>query len=273
MENKYPIYIPSKGRANECYTANLLLKYKIDIIIVVEPNDYFNYLQNYNKKILLKLDANNKGLSYVRNFIKLHSIKNKDNYHWQFDDDIKQFQIRKKGKNINVNPLKILLKIEKYLSQYKNIAIAGLRDCVFAWTQKQEISVNKLIASGFIINNNVKNTWSDNMIEDVDYCLQVLLKGYCTIIFNRFLYMKKPNNQADGGQSFIKYEQLNKNLVNKYPNILKLRFDKKRKIYKMAPSRIWEKFTQRLILKNQSTKKLILKNQISYSKLDFMKQN
>lgn len=243
---KYPIFIPSKNRADECYTSDLLKQYNISHYIVVEPQDYEKYDSKYPN--LIKLDRDNQGLSYARNFIKKLAKEGGFKYHWQLDDDIKQFQVRENGKNVKKDPLSIFNHIESYIDQYVNIAIAGLRDCVFAWTQKYDVSVNKLVASAFIVRSNTDIRWGKDLIEDVDYCMQSLLSGYCTLIFNRLLYQKKPNAVAKGGQlsdSMKYYELLNKNVVKKYPESFKLRLDKKRGIYKLAPSRVWGTFKQR----------------------------
>ena len=244
---KYTIYIPSKGRHEKCHTANLLIKHDIDFRIVVEPNDFDSYKLKYGVKKIISLDKNNMGLSYARNFIKNHSNSIGEQYHWQFDDDVKYFQTRVDGKNVSCNPIDMFCEIENTIDKYVNVAIAGLRDCVFAWTQNKFVSLNKLVASCFLVNNRVDNKWSDNMIEDVDYCLQVLIKGYCSIIFNTYLYAKSPNNKDSGGQQIYKYEELQKNLVKKYPNILKMRFDEKKQINKLSASNVWKSFTQNLI--------------------------
>jgi hypothetical protein len=247
MKTNHIIYIPSKARSEKCHTANLLNKHKIDFLIVVEPQDYDSYKLKYGEDKIVCLDKNNMGLSYSRNFIKNYSKSIGEKYHWQFDDDVKYFQKRQENKNSNCNPLEMLCEIENTISKYSNVEVAGLRDSVFAWTQTKFVSLNKLVASCFLIKNESKAKWSDNMIEDVDYCLQVLMGGNCTIIFNTYLYSKMPNNKDSGGQAnFMKYETLQKNLVAKYPSILSMRYDNKKKVEKLAASRVWMSFKQTL---------------------------
>lgn len=243
----FNIYIPSKGRANRCFTAICLKANGIPFKIVVEPQDYEDYLKEYSKEELVTLDANNKGLSYSRNFIKRYSLSKGEERHWQLDDDISYFVKRENDKNSKINPINIFNEIEEDTLKYKNVKVSGLRDVVFAWTQKVDRSVNKLIASAFLVENDTTINWSDNMIEDIDYCIQVLERGYCTLIYNRLAYQKKPNNKDLGGQAGFNYERLNINLVNKYPNYFKLREDKKTGLKKIAPSRVWSKFTSYLI--------------------------
>lgn len=98
QKNKYPIYIPSKGRANYCYTANSLLDLGIDdFYIIVEKQEYNDYLQVYDRKNLLVLpqeyldnyvtydelgSTKSKGPGAARNFAWEHSIENGHSYHW-----------------------------------------------------------------------------------------------------------------------------------------------------------------------------------------------
>ena len=48
IKHKYPIYIISKGRPNNCYTADYLEKCNIDFKIVVEPSEYSDYNFHYD---------------------------------------------------------------------------------------------------------------------------------------------------------------------------------------------------------------------------------
>lgn len=243
----FSIYVLSKNRPHNCLTANLLIKNNIKFNLVIEESDYKKYKEVYKDIPFIILDQNDKGLSYARTFTKKYSQSINELYHWQLDDDILFFSQRINNKNIKSTPL-IITEIEEYVQNYSNVALTGLRDIVFAWTQKSNISYNKQISTVSLINNSNDIYWSDNLIEDTDYSLQCLYSGFCTVIFNRILYNKKPNIIADGGQNSInllKRETLEKNLVDKYYPHFKLRFDKKLNLYKVAPSRIWQKFLQR----------------------------
>ena len=47
LSNKYKIFIPSKGRSNNCITAKELIKDNLHFKIVIEPNEYDNYNKYY----------------------------------------------------------------------------------------------------------------------------------------------------------------------------------------------------------------------------------
>ncbi len=242
----YPIYIPSKGRSDKCSTVNIFLKENIKFLIVVEPQDFENYTKIFGKERCIVLPENNKGIAYVRNFCKHHAVQNNQAYHWQIDDDIKTFQLREDGKNIKTAAQYIFNDIENFVLKYKNIGAAGLIDCVFAWTKKNIISFNQQICSAGLFNCNTNVIWENRIIEDTDYSLQLLLKNYCTITFNKYLYSKSPNEKASGGLSsknITTHEEHRHNLVKKYPEHFKLKCNKDG-VLKIAPSRVWSLFKQ-----------------------------
>ena len=43
MKPRYPIYIPSKGRAGESPTVKMFNKHGVDFHVVVEPQDFDDY--------------------------------------------------------------------------------------------------------------------------------------------------------------------------------------------------------------------------------------
>lgn len=103
MNTKYPIYIPSKNRADIGYTANSFLKDGVDFKIVVEPSQYENYLKFYDKSLILVLPEDNMRLLGSRLWIREHSIKAGFDRHWQFDDNIRGCQYSTKGIRIDCN--------------------------------------------------------------------------------------------------------------------------------------------------------------------------
>jgi len=114
--NKYTIYIPSRKRyeKNLSLTANELLNDNINFKLVVEPQDKINYKNIFNNKVLV-MDKNDMGIAYARNWIKQYSIDHKEAYHWQIDDNIKNFKIRKNNKNIKIEGYKNLKKAEEFI--------------------------------------------------------------------------------------------------------------------------------------------------------------
>tara|TARA_R100001443_G_scaffold17872_1_gene28497 strand:+ start:12109 stop:12900 length:792 start_codon:yes stop_codon:yes gene_type:complete len=259
-KNKHTIYIPSKGRADNCITANELIKDNLNFKIVIEPNDLYNYSKIFNLSNLIVLDKNNMGIAYSRQFIKEYSIYNKEKYHWQMDDDL-IFYKRINNKNKKYSVKENIIEIEKYIKKYKNIGIAGMRNMVFAFSIKNKISINSQCVSSFLINNKTKAKFRPDIIEDTDYNMQVLTEKYCTLIFNRLLFSNPPVSKNFGGNTenhYNKIEFLQKNLMKMWPKCFDIKYNKKDNLTKIKPSKIWRTFSQKPLKYNEKSKILEL---------------
>ena len=68
---KYPIYIPSKNRADVCYTAKFFIEDNVNFKIVAEPsqlNEYLKYYDNNDSQIVIleySIDSVTKNLSKI----------------------------------------------------------------------------------------------------------------------------------------------------------------------------------------------------------------
>ena len=249
----FPIFIPSKGRADQCLTAELLKEDGIPFMIVVEPQEYEEYNTIYEQDELLLLDENNLGLGYSRYFIKNYAKEKGYDYHWQIDDNVKRFMVRRNNKNIQANPKLVLSRAERYINQHNNIGIVGLRHVLYAWTMEDEYTFNNQCVSCVCLKSDTKANYRYNppTVEDTDFSLQILLEGYSTVIFNRLIMEKPPQGQMKGGVSTLynsgKFTQSQKQLIRQWPNIFELGMGKHKT--KIKPSRIWQKFPQRPQLK------------------------
>src|SRR4030095_2320734 len=88
---RYPIYVPSKGRATQCLTANWLQKEGVPFRLVVEPQDGEQYAGRYGLDRLLVLPFAHQGsVTPARNWIKAHAIAEGHERHWQLDDNIRR---------------------------------------------------------------------------------------------------------------------------------------------------------------------------------------
>ena len=245
---KYSIYIPSKNRSLYCLTANLLRQDEVDFKIVVEPQDAKTYKERYGEKVLV-MDKNDAGIAYARNWIKRYSISEGEKYHWQIDDNIRNFKKRYDGKNHKHHTLDCLPEVEDYVSQHDNIAISGLKHSNFAFSAKNCKDFNKQIYSCFLVKNDVPINWREDVVEDTDYSLQVLTKGYCTVIFNRLVMDKMATGKMKGGNTEISYGEVGRvkrsvGLQKAWPDAFKLSDCGTR----VKPSRIWSTFKQQPIL-------------------------
>lgn len=180
MENRYPVYIISKGRAYNPITANSFETCGIDYRIVIEPQEFEQYAKAISPKKIICLPFANLGLgSYpARNFCWEHSLKSGNKRHWIFDDNIHGFD-----KWINARKTKInegaapLIYVEKYADK-NMVDVCGFEYDTFVMTPpKQPFKVMCHVYSGILINNEMPYRWRLKYNEDVDLCLQVLHNG------------------------------------------------------------------------------------------------
>ena len=198
-KNKYHIYIPSKGRSDSCRTAHLCLDAGLNFSIVVEPQDYLKYSKVFGKKNLIKLPKNDQGMWYVRNFILKLSRSRNEKAHWQIDDDIKYFAIRKDGKNTRSNTGTVLSEVEKILDAHTNIKAIGTRLAAFAFSYESFLSVNTQIWASWLVDNDVDAKFKKGTVEDLDFFIQIMHKGGVVVAANRYIHDTFPHNAKPGG--------------------------------------------------------------------------
>lgn len=255
--NKYTIYIPSKGRPSTNRTAGLLktLRYKI----VVEPQDYGRYRAIYPAENLVCLEENNKGLAYVRNYIKTYSRACGETHHWQIDDDVIHFKVRKlhHTKNTIVDPLLAISIVEHCMDMFSNVAISGIGSDAFAFSKKYPVQVNRLAYQCVLVDNTVPVDWTMGGVEDWHYMFDVLERGYCTLAFHHIMTNTSPTMQTSGGSTDIhfagdKRKLLYQEFINRWPNRFMLKeYPNSKKRWRLQPIRkFFGDYKQNLILKN-----------------------
>ena len=201
---KYPVYIISKGRADVGYTANFMLKDKIDFKVVIEPQEFKEYARFYDEKLLMVTPFSNlgKGSIPVRNFIWEDSIKNGHEKHWCFDDNIHSIRYQWNGRRIKCNGNLGIHAVEKFTDRYENIAISGMNYTFFVppGTRKPYYQ-NCRVYSNLLIRNDVDFRWRGRYNEDTDLCLQALSKDWCTVLVNAFMIEKNATMSMKGGNA------------------------------------------------------------------------
>jgi hypothetical protein len=249
---KYPIYVPSKDRVAKSATIDHLQSEGIPYSIVVEPQDYDEYVDAYGKEHVLSMDKNDQGIVYVRNFCKTHSINEGHSRHWQIDDNIKSFRIRTGGKNVKSKMGYSLSLAEKFVDEFENIGIAGLTHQMFAFAKKHSLDINRQAYSCVLVDNNLDLWWRDS-VEDTDYSLQVLASKKCTVVLNRLIIEKAATGEVKGGNEKV-YSgdgrlRRTKLLQEYWPGWFQ--YTEKYGRIHVKPSRIWRTFEQTLIKKGE----------------------
>jgi hypothetical protein len=205
---RYPVYIPSKGRATSATTMRTFDKGGVSYRIVVEPSQVEAY--SAWKDRLLVLPEDGKGLVYSRNWIKDHATAEGHERHWQFDDDIKDFRRMYRGSRLPVKANVALSLAEEFVDRYENVAIASFNSEFFAPSRYGVTNVklppfylNARCYTCFLVWNRLLNRWRRRYNEDTDMSLQVLADGWCTVLFNAFMIMTPETMSDKGGQTAI----------------------------------------------------------------------
>ena len=188
---RYPIYIPSKGRADRCLTARFLIKDEVPFRLVVEPQEQGAYAAKFGSERVLVLPFRDQGsVIPARNWIKEHATKEGHARHWQLDDNMMRTRRLWRGKRIPCSAGVALAASEDFVDRYENVAVAGLNYTMFAYPKPPPFYLNSRVYSCALVLNGIPHKWRGCYNEDTDLCLQVLADGWCTILINAFLVDK-----------------------------------------------------------------------------------
>ena len=232
MNNRYPIYIISKGRWGKCLTARELDKMNVNFVIVVEPQEKDLYGEKWGYERLLVTPFSNLGQGSipVRNFVWEHSIKNGHKKHWILDDNIEGFHRLNRNKKPRVDNVSIFVAAEDFSDRYKNVAISGMNYYSFCKTTDKipPFYLNTRIYSCILIRNDINYRWRGKYNEDTDLSLRVLKDGWCTILFNAFLIGKVTTMRMTGGNTEDVYgdtdnrKEFAESLQKQHPDVVKV---------------------------------------------------
>lgn len=222
-DNRFPLYIPSKGRWETNMTSVALTKMGIRHNIVVEPHEeliYKDSVKHLSAKII-PLDMSYKdkyeycdnhgtsiptGSGPARNFIWDHAQSEGHEYHWIMDDNIKSFGVKKDGtRGRTTNPLFWTL-MEDFTLGFDNVCMAGPNYTFFVFATKKPFHANTRIYSCNLIKTDVPFRWRGRYNEDTILSLDMLKAGYCTILFNGFIQYKMGTQIVKGGNTDTVYK-------------------------------------------------------------------
>lgn len=206
---RYPIYIPSKGRADRCLTADMFVRDGVPFKLVVEESDRDAYAERYGSDALLILPFSNRGsVIPARNWIKQHSIDSGAKRHWQWDDNIRTMYRLYKTKRIPCRSGVALAVCEDFTDRYTNVAISGFQYKMFAPETHRlpPFVTNCHVYSCSLVLNEIPMLWRGRYNEDTDICLQALAAGWTTILLNAFLADKMPTMTMKGGNTSELYQ-------------------------------------------------------------------
>lgn len=225
-DNRYPIYIISKGRWETRHTSRALEELGVPYYIAVEPQEYDNYAAVIDESKVLALPFSNhgKGSGPARNWCWNHSKENGFKRHWLMDDNIAEFWRFHNNKRYRVaKGSGIFRATEDFVDRFENVALAGLQYkffCVDDYPYPPYI-MNTRIMSCFLIDNDCPVQWRGRYNEDVDLSIRVLKEGLCTMLFYFALCGKLRTGTVKGGNTTEIYNNYEEDASLKKSQMLK----------------------------------------------------
>lgn len=233
MNPRFPVYIISKGRWERRQTVKTLESMKVPYWIVVEPDEYKNYVEHIHPDNILCLPENfsllGQGSIPVRNWVWEDSIAKGFSYHWILDDNIESVVRFENNLWIPCETGTPFYVVEDFILRYENVAQAGMNYATFcpAYEARPPIKFNTRIYSCILIRNDIPYRWRGKYNEDTDLSIRALKDGWCTVLFNQFLIGKRSTMTQKGGNEKIYKETDNRlefaqSLVDQHPDVVKL---------------------------------------------------
>ena len=198
---RYPVYIPSKGRAEHPLTVRSLQRDGVPFHLVVEPSQVQAYAPLVEPEQLLVLPRDHMRLIGARNWIKEHAIAERHERHWQLDDNMSDFKRSYQGKRIRCPAGFALRVVEDFTDRYENVAVSGMAYTMFGWPQLPPFRVNCHVYSCTLVNNAIPHRWRLLYNDDTDFCLQVIADGWCTLLVNAVQVNKMATMAIGGGNT------------------------------------------------------------------------
>jgi len=203
-DSRYPICIPSKGRADCQTTGKLLDAMGVSYKFFVERPEAKEYREFLGRDKVVSMPFSNLGQGSIpaRNFIWDWAEGKGAKRHWILDDNIIKFARCNLNRRLQVNGGGFFNAMEDFVDRYKNIALAGPHDAAFVPDRivTAPFLLNSRVYSCTLIDTRLPYRWRGRYNEDTDLSLRLLKDGYCTILF-RALLMDKYATHSGAGES------------------------------------------------------------------------
>jgi len=237
-DSKYPVCIPSKGRAKNQSTGRVLAGMGVSHKFFVEETEADEYIEQLGEDRVVAMPFHDlgKGSIPARNFIWNWSREREFKRHWIMDDNIVDFGRTNFNRRLIVRGGGFFQAMENFVDRYENVVMAGPHNRAFI-TDRLPVApyiFNHRVYSCILLDNSLNTKWRGKYNEDTDLSLRLLKKGYCTLLF-RALFMSKAQTHKGDGKSGIKggntdnvYEEgdyrlkFAKSLQKQHPDVVKI---------------------------------------------------
>jgi hypothetical protein len=209
MNPKFPVFIPTKGRADTRMTIRMFERLGVPYTIFVEPQEFDAYSEHVSPGHIHVLPHRDKGLTVTRNYIWDFAAEQGYPWFWTFDDNIGGLYRFNRNLKTPCADATVMAVIEDFAQRYENIAIAGMNYFMFV---KRKYVVPPYILNTRVYSNMLIRTFAEDSSgtpyrnvtffnDDTDLCLRVLKDRWCTVLFNAFLIEKKTTMTVSGGMT------------------------------------------------------------------------
>lgn len=247
---RFPIYIPSKSRADIATTPRELDRIGVPYRLIVEEQQVQQYADRWGSDKVLTLDPQyqrdyvtcddegdsiSKGSGPARNFAWDHAASEGHRFHWVIDDNIVAWYRLHQNRKQVMGDGTGFHAMEEFTLRYRNISMAGPEYEFFAPVRgkRPPFIVNHKIYSCLLIRTDVPLRWECRYNEDVDLGLRMMKSGWCVVTFYAFLQKKVTTQQMPGGNLEAFYQQegtrpKSQMLVRRHPDVAQVKWRHKR---------------------------------------------
>jgi hypothetical protein len=194
-DSKYPICIPSKGRADVQTTGKVLDSMGVSYRFFVEEKEAEEYKKHLGSQRVVVMPFSDLGQGSIpaRNFIWEWAKENGYKRHWTVDDNITEFRRTNITRRLKVKGGGFFKAMEDFVDRYENIAIAGPHHLGFVkvgWSNIPPYLLNTRVYSCILLDTTLPHRWRGRYNEDTDLSLRLLKDGYCSCVFAALLMNK-----------------------------------------------------------------------------------
>jgi hypothetical protein len=194
-DSKYPVCIPSKGRADCQKTGKALDRLGVSYKFFVEETEYDDYCRHLGEEKVVRLPFHDLGQGSIpaRNYIWDWCRDRGYERHWTLDDNIRAFVRCDTNRRLVVYGGGFFRAMEDFVDRYQNVPMAGPHDKGFVMDRDPNLTpylCNSRVYSCILLDTQHPFRWRGRYNEDTDLSLRFLKDGYCTLLF-RSLCMDK----------------------------------------------------------------------------------
>lgn len=195
-DSKYPVCIPSKGRAECQKTGKALDRLGVSHKFFVEETEYDLYCQHVGESKVVRMPFHDLGQGSIpaRNFIWEWAKERGHKRHWTVDDNIQTFARLNQNRRLCVYGGGFFRAMEEFVDRYENVAMAGPHHLGFVKDREpasgKPFLLNSRVYSCILLDTTLPHRWRGRYNEDTDLSLRILKDGHCTMLFYSMLMNK-----------------------------------------------------------------------------------